>query len=342
MDQPHLPPLLGEDRSFLDMLEGVSRLAPLDRPALVIGERGTGKELVAARLHYLSRRWDRPLVRVNCAALSESLLESELFGHEAGAFTGAQRRRRGRFEQADGGTLVLDEIGTASPRLQEKILRVVEYGEFERLGGDQTLTCDVRLVGATNADLPAMAARGAFRPDLLDRLSFDVVNIPPLRARPADILPLANHFAIGMTRALGRDLFPGFAPAAERALLAHPWPGNVRELKNVAERAVYRHADPERPVQAIVFDPFDVPWRSAAASADETAAKARAGESGMMGGPVDFQASLDAHAAALLRAALAATGGNQRAAAERLGLGYHQFRRALARAGRGGTGRAAP
>src|SRR5690349_20829590 len=166
---PDLPALVGESPAFRAMLEHVSRAAPLVRPTLVIGERGTGKELVAARLHYLSRRWERPFLKLNCAALAESLLESELFGHESGAFTGAVRRHVGRFELADGGTLFLDEIANATPAVQEKMLRVIEYGEFERVGGSQTLSTDVRLIGATNADLPALAAEERFRADLLDR-----------------------------------------------------------------------------------------------------------------------------------------------------------------------------
>jgi len=175
-----LPPLVGESPSFLGMLDMVSRLAPLDRPVLVIGERGTGKELVAARLHFLSRRWDRPLVKLNCAALAESLLESELFGHEAGAFTGATRRRLGRFELAQGGSLFLDEIAHCSLAVQEKLLRAVEYGEFERVGGSQTLACDVRVIGATNADLPSLSSAGRFRADLLDRLCHRSVADPKI------------------------------------------------------------------------------------------------------------------------------------------------------------------
>ena len=256
-----LPPILGEDPVFLEVEEQVSRLAAIDRPCLVIGERGTGKELLATRLHYLSPRWDGPLVKVNCAALTESLLETELFGHEAGAFTGAQRQHTGRFERADGGTLVLDEIASASAAVQEKVLRVIEYGEMERVGGRRTIRLDVRVIGAANVDLPSLARGGAFRPDLLDRLAFEVVTLPPLRARPTDVMTLANAFALEITRALGRDVFPGFSPRAEKLLLGHSWPGNVRELKNVVERAVYRSASSETPVDTVVIDPFDSPWR---------------------------------------------------------------------------------
>ena len=195
------------------MLEHVSRAAKLSKPVLVIGERGTGKELISSRLHYLSERWEQPLVKVNCAALTETLLESELFGHQAGAFTGATRTHIGRFEQANGGTLVLDELGTIPLRMQEKILRVIEYGEFQRVGGSETLRTDVRIVGATNEHLPRLAELGRFRPDLLDRLAFDVVHIPPLRARPEDIGTLAYHFAVNVTKELRRPFFPGFTSA---------------------------------------------------------------------------------------------------------------------------------
>lgn len=234
---PTPPSLIGQSSAFLAMLSHVSRVAPIERPVLVIGERGTGKELIAARLHYLSRRWDRPFVKVNCAALPETLLDSELFGHEAGAFTGATRRQVGRIEQADAGTLFLDELATSSAAVQEKLLRAVEYGEIERIGG-RTRTVDIRVVAATNADLPALAEVGKFRADLLDRLSFDVILLPPLRARREDIPLLAEHFALGMVRELGRSLFPGFTDGALDQLLGHGWPGNVRELRNVADRCV--------------------------------------------------------------------------------------------------------
>jgi len=174
------PQLIGEAPAWLAALEHISRVAPLDRPILVIGERGTGKELIGERLHFLSKRWDGPFVKVNCAALSEELLDSELFGHERGAFTGATERRAGRFELADGGTIFLDEIATASSRVQEKLLRIIEYGEYQRLGGEKVLSADVRVTAATNVDLPALVKAGQFRADLLDRLAFDVITLPPL------------------------------------------------------------------------------------------------------------------------------------------------------------------
>jgi psp operon transcriptional activator len=324
MDEPsNLPTLIGSDPNFLEALEQVSRLAPLERPALIIGERGTGKELIAERLHYLSRRWDRPLVKINCAALGESLLESELFGHEAGAFTGARLRHRGRFERADGGTLFLDEIAAATPRLQEQVLRVIEYGEFERVGGDRVLRADVRVIGATNVDLAARAEQGRFRADLLDRLAFDVVTLPPLRGRPADIVELAEAFGLGMATALGHPVFAGFSEAAKTALRSYSWPGNVRELRNVIERSVYRAGAIEAPIAEIVFDPFSSPWRPGMQKRED-AAPSRAEEPAL---PCDFTALVNAFEAGLLGRALAAVSGNQAQAAQSLGLGYHQFRR---------------
>jgi psp operon transcriptional activator len=290
----------------------------------VIGERGTGKELIAERMHYLSKRWDGPFVKVNCAALSETLLETELFGHEAGAFTGARQRHRGRFERADGGTLFLDEIATASPRVQEQVLRVIEYGEYERVGGERVMTTDVRIIAATNLDLPALAAEGGFRADLLDRLAFDVVTLPPLRARPSDILDLANAFGLAMAKTLGLQLFPGFSKDCEATLLRHAWPGNVRELRNVVERAVYR-AEGEEPIDVLTLDPFESPWRidggrpGRAVGVVQDAAPL----------PQDFSAAVAAFEGDLVRRALVAADGNQSEAAAALGLGYHQFRRLL-------------
>lgn len=309
--------LIGESAAFLETLEKVSRIAPLDRPVLVVGERGTGKELIAERLHFLSGRWAGPLVKLNCAAISPALLESELFGHEAGAFTDASRRRLGRFERADGGTLFLDELATTPTEIQEKVLRVIEYGEFERLGSSDALRVDVRLIGATNQDLPQLAAAGRFRADLLDRLSFDVITLPPLRARRSDILPLAEHFAIRMSRELERELFAGFSRAACRQLLEFDWPGNVRELKNVVERAVYRLTDPQQKVDSLEFDPFDSPWRPLADAAPGAAPPAL---------PDDLRGWLEDRERELVERALAECGGNRQRAARRLGLSYDQLR----------------
>jgi len=253
--------MVGESAAFLEVQEQVSRVAPLDKPILIVGERGTGKELIAARVHFLSERWGQPYLKVNCAAISDSLLESELFGHEIGAFSGATRQHKGYFERADGGTLFLDELATSSIRVQEKILRVIEYGEFMRLGGKDVLQVDVRLVAATNGDLPSLADANKFRHDLLDRLAFDVITLPPLRERRSDIMLLAEAFALGMVKELQRQYFPGFSERAKHALLNHSWPGNVRELKNVVERAVYRCIDVDQVIDDIIFDPFDSPYR---------------------------------------------------------------------------------
>jgi psp operon transcriptional activator len=318
--------IIGESPPFLAMMEHVSRVARLEKPVLIIGERGTGKELVASRLHYLSNRWDQPVVKVNCAALTESLLESELFGHEAGAFTGATRRHVGRFERAEGGTLFLDELATVPIRMQEKILRVIEYGEFERVGGSETLTADVRVVGATNQDLPALAREGRFRADLLDRLAFDVITVPPLRARQEDILRLSEQFAVNFTSEMHRPFFPGFGRSAEEALLSHPWPGNVRELKNTVERSVYRSEPPDETVMHIHFDPFDSPYRIDGKDADT-------GEGPGVALPTDLRAWLADQERRLVIRALELNRYHQGKTARTLGLTYHQLRGCLRKHG---------
>jgi len=316
-------PIIGEAPLFLEMLEHVSRAAPLSKPVLVVGERGTGKELIASRLHFLSGRWEQNVVKVNCAALTESILESELFGHEAGAFTGASKTHIGHFERADGGTLILDEIATISLRMQEKILRTIEYGEVQRVGGSETLHVDVRIVGSTNADLQRLANEGRFRKDLLDRLAFDVITVPPLRERLEDIMPLANAFAINMASELKWSYFPGFSPRISSSLLRNRWPGNVRELKNTIERSVYRSADPDQPITTLALDPFDSPFRidEAQAAKDSPTAVRRAPLL-----PADLAQRLVDTEVSLLNAALEKARYNQRMAADLLGLSYHQFR----------------
>jgi psp operon transcriptional activator len=319
-----LPTPIGQAPAFLDMLAHVSQAAPLNRPVLVIGERGTGKELVAGRLALLSPRWSAPFIKLNCAALPDTLLDSELFGHEAGSFTGAQRRRPGRFELADKGTIFLDEIATASASVQEKLLRVIEYGTFERVGGGETLHIDVRVVAATNVHLPELAAAGKFRPDLLDRLAFDVITVPPLRARRDDIARLAEHFATRMTSELGRSFFPGFSDRAMEVLARHDWPGNVRELRNVVERSVYRMADSEKKLGTIILDPFASGF---APHAREAPQKALPAPEPVAGG--GFEAATRAYEARLLQSALEACRFNQAEAARQLGLSYYQFRHHL-------------
>ena len=316
--------IIGEAPAFLEMLEHVSRVAPLSKPVLVVGERGTGKELIASRLHFLSRRWEQPLIKVNCAALTESILESELFGHEAGAFTGAARTHIGHFERADGGTLVLDELATVTPRMQEKILRVIEYGELQRVGGTETISVDVRIVGATNADLQAMVDDGKFRDDLLDRLAFDVITVPPLRERTEDVLPLAVAFAINMVSEMSLPVFQGFSVRASSALLRHDWPGNVRELKNAVERSVYRLQDKDRQITKIAFDPFESPYRPRQPRGrSSTGERAKVRRHVL---PVNLKERLSETERELISAALERSRFNQRVAATLLGLTYDQLR----------------
>ena len=322
--------IIGSSAALARALEQVSRLASINRPVLILGARGTGKELAAERLHFLSPRWEAPFIKVNCAALADSLLESELFGHEPGAFTGATRVRQGRFERADGGTLFLDELGTMSLRLQEKLLRLVEYGEFERLGGQQTLQVDVRVVGATNADLQALAAAGEFRADLLDRLSFDVIHLPALHQRPEDIPELARHFAIQMSAELGWELFPGFSDDAMAALQSHPWAGNIRELKNAVERSLHRWQHPRRPLAEVALDPFVSPYGETAPSepapTGTPSAQERENVALATPGITDFGARMLAIERRLVHQALAENGYHQRKTADALGLSYDQLR----------------
>lgn len=315
---------LGESKAFLDFREQLSKVAPIDRPVLLIGERGTGKELAASRLHFLSKRWQGPLVALNCSALSPSLIESELFGYEKGAFTGAEERRRGRFESADGGTLFLDEIGSIPMEVQEKILRVVEYGSFERVGSPERVDVDVRIVAATHADLEALVEQGRFKRDLLDRLSFEVLNLPPLRERKEDIVLLANHFAVRMAHELEREEVPRFSGDALRALEGYTWPGNVRELKNVVERAVYR--SDSSLITEIIFNPFRGAGQRGGMPLQEI------GDEGIdkSKSPDDRKSSLNRAVenleVKLLQESLEESRYSQRKAAAMLGLTYHQFR----------------
>ena len=354
------PTIIGTSAPLIAALDHISRLASIDRPALIVGERGTGKELAAERLHYLSPRWDQTLTKVNCGAITETLLESELFGHEAGAFTGANKQHAGRFELTDGGTLFLDELATMSTRLQEKLLRVIEYGEFERVGGQRTLRVDVRIVAATNADLPALADRGVFRWDLLDRLSFDVVHLPPLRDRELDLQELAQHFSVRMCTELGWSYFPGFTPTAIACLQGHHWPGNIRELKNVVERSLFRAQNPEDPIHDIIIDPFHdnaagrvIPVDSSAQlgdghdtardithgftrdknrdthhgkTYDNESASSKVARSGNRGWPISLKSRLQEEERRWLAAALEESGQRQNDAASLLGLSYHQMR----------------
>jgi len=328
---------VGQSTAFLDAVERASRAAAVRRPVLVIGERGTGKELIAQRLHHLSPRWGEPLVTLNCAALPETLIEAELFGHEAGAFTGATRARTGRFEEADRGTLFLDELGNLSMAAQERLLRAIEYGEVVRIGSSRAVTVDVRIVAATNADLPRMAEQGTFRADLLDRLSFEVITLPPLRAREGDVFELADYYGRRMASELEWDSWPGFSDAAQAALEAYEWPGNVRELRNVVERAVYRWGDATRPIGEVVFDPFASPWVAqpvvvvpplpCAADPDPAVAAPPAAL------PSTLREAVEAHERDLLLSSLERLRWNQRKVAASLGLTYDQLRHCLKKHG---------
>jgi psp operon transcriptional activator len=343
---------VGQSSAFLDAVERASRAAPMRRPVLVIGERGTGKELIAERLHRLSPRWGEPLVTLNCAALPETLIEAELFGHEAGSFTGATRSRVGRFEEADKGTLFLDELATLSMGAQERLLRAVEYGEVTRIGASKPVRVDVRIVAATNEDLPAMAAEGRFRPDLLDRLSFEVITLPPLRAREGDVAVLADYFGRRMAAELGWDDWPGFASHTLAQMIAYPWPGNVRELRNVIERAVYRWDDPSRAIAHVQFDPFDSPWKPiplpraaspAALAPSPVAVDVPANENrpastdaynqGQHDAVADLRRAVDGYERAILEHHLGKHRYNQRQTAKALGLTYDQLRHCLRKHG---------
>ncbi len=320
---------IGQSESFLEFQEALSLAARAERPTLIIGERGTGKELAAARLHYLSSRWQGPFVPVNCAALAPTILDSELFGHEAGAFTGATTRRKGRFEAAHHGTLFLDEIASLSREAQEKILRAVEYGVFERVGGVTPMEVDVRVVGATNADLPEMADQGRFKRDLLDRLSFEVLTLPPLRERHGDIELLARRFAARMSVEMGFAEPPEFSNTAWTELLSYTWPGNVRELKNTVERAVYRSNG--EIIDSIVLDPFKSPYRPA--QKKRLPQKEKLPEAPTIRERQTFPDLMIPIKQAVrnlerqyVQSALEAARHNQRKAAQIMGLTYNQFR----------------
>ena len=295
--------MVGESPAFLRVIEEARRVAKIPRPVLIRGERGTGKELVAALIHYASDRHDQPFVTVNCAAFHGSLLESELFGHEKGAFTGADKLKVGRFEHAHGGTLFLDEIGNMAMEFQEKILRVIEYQKFERVSGTETIEVNVRVVAATNADLDALMEDGTFRRDLYDRLTFKELIIPPLRERPGDVPLLVEHIREQLAAEVPWVSRRSFTPEAVAALSRHSWPGNVRELKNVAERLLCARDTPTIEAAEVMLEL-------------EEAKNA----------PRGFAEKVAVLEQQLLLESLRMTGGNQRAAAEDLGLTYDQLR----------------
>lgn len=302
------------------ILTQVEQIASIPRPVLVRGERGCGKELVAAALHYSGVRAERPFVKLNCAALSETLLESELFGHEKGAFTGANDTRRGRFETADGGTLFLDEIGNTTLEFQQNLLRVLEYQEFERIGGNKTIKVDVRVVAATNADLEAEIAADRFRADLYDRIRFTEIQLPPLRERREDIRPLVEHFAREMAREVPSIPDRPFAGDALAAMEAYSWPGNVRELKFAVERSLCV-------AQGEAVTAADLP--------PEVAGPGASTGNRVVSGTFDEQ--MTAVECGVLRRALDSAGGSQKEAAAALGLTYDRFRHILRKHGLTGT-----
>ena len=229
--------IVGQSKAIKSVLFKANQVAPTDSTVMITGETGTGKELVARAIHGASWRKDRPLIKVNCAALSATLIESELFGHEKGAFTGAMARKAGRFELANGGTIFLDEIGELPPESQVKLLRVLQEGEFERVGGTKTIKADVRIIAATNKNLELEVKKGTFREDLWYRLNVFPITVPPLRQRKEDIPALTEHFIAKFARRSGKTI-TSVSPRVMQTLEAHSWPGNVRELANVIERAV--------------------------------------------------------------------------------------------------------
>jgi two-component system, NtrC family, nitrogen regulation response regulator NtrX len=310
--------LVGHSRAMREVLEQIRRLASVPRPVLVLGERGTGKELVARALHQQSPRSAKPFVTVNCAAIAEGLLECELFGQEENAFDGAPFKE-GRFDLAHEGTLFLDEIGNMGSEFQRKVLRVIEYQSFERVQGTRTITVDVRIVAATNADLHSAIDDGRFRADLYDRIAFDVVRIPPLRERREDIAFLAEHFAERFHAEVAGVVPLRFSPDAIEAMQRYAWPGNVRELRNFVERLATRLDDPAvdaETVHALLPETDRVPGTQCTPAVNETGT---------------FEERVARFERDQLTRALGAAGGNRKRAAEALGLSYDQIRRLLAK-----------
>lgn len=304
--------MIGASPSFRAAIELADRLAPTELPALVTGENGTGKELLARRVHDGSRRRDRPFVAINCGALPPTLLESTLFGHTKGAFTGADRPRKGLFAEADGGTLFLDEVGELEPASQVRLLRALESGEILPVGADRPLRVDVRLVSATNRDLAAEVREGRFRDDLYWRLRGVELGLPPLRDRGDDVLILARHFLAQAAPLIGAATAHALSPRAEEALRRHPWPGNLRELRHAMQRAAVM-AGP-RPM----IEPMDLGLAEVSAPDGES-----------------LEAQVEALERRLITGALAAEGGNRSRAAKRLGLSRQGLLNKLERYGIG-------
>jgi len=341
---------IGQSDSFHALLDRVSDAASLDRPVIVVGERGTGKEMIASRLHFLSPRWEAQFVKVNCAAFTDEMLDRELFGE---TFMDGQDDTNGRFYEADGGTIFLDNIETLSPRLQEKLMRAVEYGEYEAGGEAHTQQVDVRIVTATGVDLPAAVERGEFRVDLVDRLAFDVITIPPLRYRPEDVAPLAEHFGRKIAGSLGADSFPGFTPEVMTEMESRSWTGNVRELKAVIERniaqAYLKDESLSTPISVLQIDPFEGPYRLRDTApvtptplpiykeSLEPAVGSPNIETTQITPPTDVKTSFSDRVMTferrLIDEALQLSKGHQGKAAEHLDLTYHSFRGLLRKHG---------
>jgi DNA-binding NtrC family response regulator len=309
--------IIGECPKVNDLRQLIRTVAPTDATVLILGESGTGKELIAGAIHSLSRRSGGNYVRINCAAIPETLLESELFGHEKGSFTGAHRTKHGQVEEADGGTIFLDEIGDMSRPLQAKLLRFLEDGSFTRVGGTQELRVDVRLIAATNRDVVDAIRRGDFREDLFHRLNVMQFRPPPLRERGADILLLAEHFLRGFNARLGKNV-RSISEAAKAALVAHTWPGNIRELRNVVERSVILEATPE--IQPSSLPDFELESRLRRPPSFPSSYRM----AGLGDAMVTFERDM-------VSAALREHGGDLAAAAEQLGLTPDALRSRLGR-----------
>ncbi len=331
--------LVGKSPAMLRLRQLIDRVAPTDATVLVTGESGTGKEMIAREFYRRSPRRSHPFIKVNCAAISENLIESEFFGHERGAFTGATERREGRFELANQGTLLLDEVSEIPSNLQAKLLRVLQEREFERVGGSRTIKVNVRIIATSNRDLMSYVEKGDFRQDLYYRLNVFPVHVPPLRERAEDILVLADHFLRRFARKHGVKV-TGFSDSARGAIMAYRWPGNVRELQNTVERAVIL-SEAGRPIAAAALGlPGDivanaVPWTDAPA-AEELAPALDTAESAPAGAnPVPVTGGdgavlrLDELEKQAIRAALRQTGGNRTQAATALGISIRTLRNKL-------------
>jgi len=320
-----LEDIVGRSPQMLEVYKMVARVAPTMSTVLVVGESGTGKELVARAIHSHSQRARAPFVAVNCSALSESLLESELFGHEKGSFTGATATKRGLFEEAAGGTLFLDEIGDVGPKMQAQLLRVLQEGEIRRVGGTEPIAVDVRVVAATNRDLEAEVRAARFREDLYFRINVVTIRLPPLRERPGDIPLLVEHFLHKYASREGRSE-AGIGPEAAAALKRHSFPGNVRELENTIERAL-----------ALSKDGFilasDLPKEIAALTRPQAAAAAPAGD-GSAGSLIEDRPTLQELERRYIELILRETGGNKKRAAELLGIDRRTLYRTLEREGK--------